>query len=122
MGSVLVEEQEPLLRHRLDSVSPLSEVTSAAVEEFLGHRPVEKRWWVRLVAWESRLLWILSGSSIVIYVCNYMLCFTTLMFAGQLGTIELAGASISSVGIQGLAFGIMVYFINNYYILLLSTY
>lgn len=30
------------------------------------------------------------------------------MFTGHLGALELAGASIASVGIQGLAYGIMV--------------
>ena len=30
------------------------------------------------------------------------------MFAGHLGELELVGASIASVGIQGLAYGIMV--------------
>ncbi|KAL7217606.1 hypothetical protein ACSBR2_010954 [Camellia fascicularis] len=37
-----------------------------------------------------------------------MLCFVTQMFAGHLGALELAGASIASVGIQGLAYGIML--------------
>ena len=31
------------------------------------------------------------------------------MFTGHLGALELAGASIASVGIQGVAYGIMVY-------------
>jgi multidrug resistance protein, MATE family len=37
-----------------------------------------------------------------------MLCFVTMMFCGHLGSLELAGASIANVGIQGLAYGIMV--------------
>ncbi|KAI8009317.1 Protein DETOXIFICATION 41 [Camellia lanceoleosa] len=37
-----------------------------------------------------------------------MLCFVTQMFTGHLGALELAGASIASVGIQGLAYGIML--------------
>ncbi|RVW85932.1 Protein detoxification 41 [Vitis vinifera] len=47
-------------------------------------------------------LWFSNCSS----VFNYMLSFITLMFAGQLGALELAGASIASVGIQGLAYGL----------------
>lgn len=37
-----------------------------------------------------------------------MLSFVTQMFSGHLGAVELAGASIANVGIQGLAYGIMV--------------
>ncbi|KAI4308150.1 hypothetical protein L6164_031254 [Bauhinia variegata] len=76
--------------------------------DFLEHRPVQLRWWPRLIAWESRLLWLLSGSSIVVFFFNYMLSFVTMMFSGHLGSLELAGASIACVGIQGLAYGIML--------------
>ncbi|KAF3517311.1 hypothetical protein DY000_02061732 [Brassica cretica] len=37
-----------------------------------------------------------------------MLSFVTVMFTGHLGSLELAGASIATVGIQGLAYGIML--------------
>ncbi|KAG6776316.1 hypothetical protein POTOM_019822 [Populus tomentosa] len=37
-----------------------------------------------------------------------MLSFVTQMFSGHLGALELAGASIANVGIQGLAYGIML--------------
>lgn len=104
MGS---EEYEPLLLG-LDSHARIPDLSSLAVEEFLEHKPVAARWWPRLFGWESRLLWILSGSSIVASIFNYMLSFVTLMFTGHLGALELAGASIASVGIQGLAYGIMV--------------
>ncbi|GMP51908.1 hypothetical protein CsSME_00017953 [Camellia sinensis var. sinensis] len=60
------------------------------------------------MCWESRLLWLLSGSSIIVSIFNYMLSFVSLMFTGHLGALELAGASIASVGIQGLAYGIML--------------
>lgn len=57
---------------------------------------------------ESRSLWRLSAPAIIIMVFNYMLSFVSQMFAGHLGEVQLAGASIASVGIQGLAYGIMV--------------
>ncbi|KAJ8753445.1 hypothetical protein K2173_019844 [Erythroxylum novogranatense] len=104
MGSI---EYRPLLLG-LDSHSSIPDLSSVTIEEFLEQRPVAVRWWPRLFAWESRLLWILSGSSIVVSIFNYMLSFVTLMFSGHLGAIELAGASIASVGIQGLAYGIML--------------
>lgn len=88
--------------------SRLPDLSSVAVEEFLEHGPVPFRWWPRLVAWESRLLWLLSGSSIIVSVATFMLSFVTQMFSGHLGALELAGASIANVGIQGLAYGIML--------------
>ncbi|MBA0655834.1 hypothetical protein Golax_005333 [Gossypium laxum] len=106
MGSAASEYQPLLLG--LDSHSRIPDLSSVAIEEFLQHRPIALRWWPRLVAWESRLLWLLSGSSIVLSIFNYMLSFVTLMFTGHLGALELAGASIASVGIQGLAYGIML--------------
>ncbi|KAK9284344.1 hypothetical protein L1049_023515 [Liquidambar formosana] len=104
MGSI---EYQPLLLG-LDSHSRIPDLSSIAIEEFLSHKPVALRWWPRLVGWESRLLWLLSGASIVVSIFNYMLSFVTLMFTGHLGALELAGASIASVGIQGLAYGIML--------------
>ncbi|KAJ1394775.1 Multi antimicrobial extrusion protein [Sesbania bispinosa] len=98
---------QPLLL-RLDSHSHIPDLSPDTIEEFLEHRPIELRWWPQLVAWESRLLWLLSGASIVVSIFNYMLSFVTMMFTGHLGSLELAGASIASVGIQGLAYGIML--------------
>ncbi|KAL0008552.1 hypothetical protein SO802_010054 [Lithocarpus litseifolius] len=101
------EDQQPLL-NGLYSNTSISDLKSDAIEEFLEHKPVSVRWWIRLVGWESRLLWILSGASIIVSIFNYMLTFATLCFTGHLGSLELAGASIASVGIQGLAYGIML--------------
>ncbi|KAA8524107.1 hypothetical protein F0562_010462 [Nyssa sinensis] len=105
MGSA-VEYQTLLVG--LDSHAQIPDISSYAVEEFLSHKPVAIRWYPRLVGWESRLLWLLSWPSIVVSVSNYMLGFVTLMFTGHLGALELAGASIATVGIQGLAYGIML--------------
>ncbi|XP_014502934.1 protein DETOXIFICATION 41-like [Vigna radiata var. radiata] len=110
MGSVDFNgtlEHQPLLV-RLDSHTQIQNLSSEAIEEFLEHRPIAFKWWSKLVVWESRLLWLLSGSSIVVSIFNYMLSFVTLMFTGHLGSLELAGASLASVGIQGLAYGIML--------------
>ncbi|CAI0461239.1 unnamed protein product [Linum tenue] len=103
-------EYEPLLSNLYSSTSSIPHLSSDAIEELLLHQrqQITFRWWSRLFAWESRLLWLLSGSSIVVSVFNYMLSFVTLMFTGHLGALELAGASIASVGIQGLAYGIML--------------
>nr|AFW17284.1 putative multidrug and toxic compound extrusion protein 1 [Diospyros kaki]AMU19395.1 MATE3 protein [Diospyros kaki] len=102
MGS---EEYQTLLL-RLDSHLSLS---SSGVEGLLSQsQPTSLNWYLRLAGWESRLLWQLSGASIAVSIFNYMLSFVTLTFTGHLGALELAGASIASVGIQGLAYGIML--------------
>ncbi|KAA8526184.1 hypothetical protein F0562_008077 [Nyssa sinensis] len=92
-------EHQPLLLG-LDSYAQLPpDLSSHTVEELLSsqsHKPL--RWYPRLVGWESRLLWLLSGASIIVSVFNYMLSFVTLTFTGQLGALELAGASIASLG------------------------
>lgn len=100
---------EPLLT-RLHSDSQITERSSPEIEEFLRRHgsTVTPRWWLKLAVWESKLLWTLSGASIVVSVLNYMLSFVTVMFTGHLGSLQLAGASIATVGIQGLAYGIMV--------------
>ncbi|XP_010275892.1 PREDICTED: protein DETOXIFICATION 41 [Nelumbo nucifera] len=98
---------EPLLLG-LESFPRLSDLSSDAVEEILSLEAVPLRWWSRLFAWESRLLWLLSGSSIIVSIFNFMLSLVTQMFTGHLGSLELAGASIANVGIQGLAYGIML--------------
>ncbi|CAI9089889.1 OLC1v1024540C1 [Oldenlandia corymbosa var. corymbosa] len=91
-----------------ESCTPLLGLSSDVIEEFLEHTPVPVRWYPKLFAWESRQLWLLSGASIVVSVFNYMLTFVTLSFTGHLGALELAGASIACVGVQGLAYGIML--------------
>ncbi|XP_073060786.1 protein DETOXIFICATION 41 isoform X1 [Primulina eburnea] len=102
-----VEEYQPLMLG-LDSHAQIPDLSTGEIEEFLEHGPVAIRWYPRLVAWESRLLWFLSGASITVLLFNYMLSFVTLMFTGHLGALELAGASVASVGIQGLAYGVML--------------
>ncbi|GAY54319.1 hypothetical protein CUMW_155800 [Citrus unshiu] len=109
---VSADYETRLLAEPLDDYSHASSricgLSSDVIEEFLERRRVAFRWWPRLFGWESRLLWLLSGASIVVSIFNYMLTFVTLMFTGHLGALELAGASIASVGIQGLAYGIML--------------
>ncbi|KAK9924061.1 hypothetical protein M0R45_032449 [Rubus argutus] len=91
----------------MESLSP-DMSSSTSVEEFLEQKGVAFKWWPKLVAWESSLLWSLSASSIILSIATYMLSFVTLMFCGHLSSLELAGASIACVGIQGLAYGIML--------------
>jgi multidrug resistance protein, MATE family len=39
---------------------------------------------------------------------NYAMSLSTRIFCGQLGTLELAAASLGNVGIQVFAYGLMV--------------
>ncbi|XP_077243794.1 protein DETOXIFICATION 41-like [Tasmannia lanceolata] len=81
---------------------------SDVIEVLLETEPVQCGWVAQVAAWESKLLWILSGASIIVSIFNFMLSLATQMFVGHLGALQLAGASIANVGIQGLAYGIML--------------
>ncbi|XP_073005472.1 protein DETOXIFICATION 41 [Typha latifolia] len=93
-----------------DGWRPLLDVDedSRASEEILQRQPVPLNVLTRLAAWESKNLWRLSWASIIIQLFNFMLSLVTQMFVGHLGALALAGASITNVGIQGLAYGIML--------------
>lgn len=114
MGTMDSEEHQqlPLLRRPSGGNEGVSGLSSVEVERILEHKPVPLRRYVRLIGWESRSLWLLSWASIIVSVCNYMLSFVSLTFSGQLGALELAGASLAMVGTQGLAYGIMVSILN----------
>ncbi|XP_073107723.1 protein DETOXIFICATION 41 isoform X2 [Elaeis guineensis] len=84
------------------------EESSRASEELLQWEPVPCRVLTRVAMWESKNLWRLSWASIVVMLFNFMLSLVTQMFVGHLGELALAGASIANVGIQGLAYGIML--------------
>ncbi|RZS03815.1 hypothetical protein BHM03_00034043 [Ensete ventricosum] len=98
------------VRGERGSLAPLLDIdeSSRVSEELLEWEPVpcNARW--RLAVWESKNLWRLSWASIVIQLFNFMLSLVTQMFVGHLGSLDLAGASIINVGVQGLAFGIML--------------
>ncbi|CAL5335426.1 unnamed protein product [Camellia sinensis] len=85
------EEEYQTLLVGLDSHARIPDLTSIAVEEFLlTKKPVPIRG-------------ILTSG-----VGNRSCYGWFRMFTGHLGALELAGASIASVGIQGLAYGIML--------------
>lgn len=92
----------PLLLNGVDDYS------SRVSEELLEWEPVPCRVRWRLAMWESKNLWRLSWASILIQLLSFTLSLVTQMFVGHIGSLELAGASIINVGVQGLAYGIMV--------------
>ncbi|KAK1325990.1 Protein TRANSPARENT TESTA 12 [Acorus calamus] len=96
---------EPLLPGAPLGVIDIDE-TSREAEETLGSGPVTVKVFWRVAWWESKNLWRLSWASVIISVFNFMLSLATQMFVGHLGALELAGASIANVGIQGLAYAV----------------
>ncbi|CAL5349839.1 unnamed protein product [Camellia sinensis] len=57
---------------------------------------------------ESKKLWFLASPAIFTSICQYSLGAITKVFAGQLGTSELAAVSVENSIIAGFAYGIMV--------------
>ena len=57
---------------------------------------------------ESKKLWYLAGPAIFTSLCQYTIGATTQLFAGQLGTIELAAVSVENSVIAAFSFSILV--------------
>ncbi|KAL6637319.1 hypothetical protein ACP70R_024891 [Stipagrostis hirtigluma subsp. patula] len=57
---------------------------------------------------ELRLLVALAAPAVAVYMINYAMSLSTRIFCGQLGTLELAAASLGNVGIQVFAYGLML--------------
>ncbi|XVF85044.1 hypothetical protein PTKIN_Ptkin17bG0086900 [Pterospermum kingtungense] len=56
---------------------------------------------------ETKKLWYLAAPAIFISICNYSLGAITQIFAGHVGTLELAAFTVENSVIGGLAFGVM---------------
>ncbi|KAL3501140.1 hypothetical protein ACH5RR_035589 [Cinchona calisaya] len=57
---------------------------------------------------ESKKLWYLAGPAIFTSICQYSIGALTQVFAGQVGTSQLAAVSVENSVIAGFAFGIML--------------
>uniref|UniRef100_A0A6N2MPH6 Protein DETOXIFICATION n=1 Tax=Salix viminalis TaxID=40686 RepID=A0A6N2MPH6_SALVM len=57
---------------------------------------------------ESKKLWFLAAPAIFTSVCQYSLGAITQVFAGHVGTIELAAVSVENSVIAGFSFGLML--------------
>ncbi|CAL4897731.1 unnamed protein product [Urochloa decumbens] len=82
--------------------------SSGVSEELLQREPVPWGVLAQLTAWEAGNLWRISWASILITLFSFSLSLVAQMFVGHLGELELAGTSIPNIGIQGLAYGIMI--------------
>ncbi|XP_030553049.1 protein DETOXIFICATION 29-like [Rhodamnia argentea] len=63
---------------------------------------------LREFAKESKKLWFLAGPAIFTSICRYSLGAITQVFAGQVGTLDLAAVSVENSVIAGFSFGIML--------------
>jgi multidrug resistance protein, MATE family len=82
---------------------------SAQLERILGDESAPRaRRLARAAREELRLLLALAAPAVAVYMINYAMSLSTRIFCGQLGTLELAAASLGNVGIQVFAYGIMV--------------
>ncbi|RVW43389.1 hypothetical protein VitviT2T_000636 [Vitis vinifera] len=57
---------------------------------------------------ESKKLWYLAGPAIFTSLCQYSLGAITQVFAGHVGTLELAAVSVENSVIAGFSFGVML--------------
>jgi MATE family multidrug resistance protein len=57
---------------------------------------------------ESKLLFFLAAPAVAVYMINYLMSLSTQVFAGHLGNLELAAASLGNTGIQFFAYGLML--------------
>ncbi|XP_028805250.1 protein DETOXIFICATION 41-like [Neltuma alba] len=117
-----MNSHQPLLTLRVDNedddnaeVCWIPRYSSAEVEEFLRKNDDDRekkiqtvKRWIKVVGWETKLIWELSWPAITSGMFNYMLIFVTLIFVGRLGDSQLAGASLACLGLQGVAYAVMV--------------
>jgi len=60
---------------------------------------------------ELKILFRLAAPAVFVYMINNFMSLSTRVFAGHLGNLELAAASLGNSGIQLYAYGLMVYII-----------
>ncbi|KAK3012031.1 hypothetical protein RJ639_011362 [Escallonia herrerae] len=120
MGSN-VESQDELHQPLLHSMQPPPPTAVAAespshfhgssseLEKVLSDTelPYFKR--LRMASWiELKLLYRLAAPAVMVYLINNAMSMSTRIFAGQLGNLQLAAASLGNQGIQLFCYGLML--------------
>ncbi|PWA58840.1 multi antimicrobial extrusion protein [Artemisia annua] len=77
-------------------------ITGDSVVKINGVRDFCKEFYM-----ESKKLWYLAGPAIFTSLCQYTIGATTQLFAGQLGTIELAAVSVENSVIAAFSYSIL---------------
>ncbi|KAK3039709.1 hypothetical protein RJ639_027050 [Escallonia herrerae] len=122
MGSN-VESHDELHQPLLHSVQPPPPPPRAVAAELPSHfhgssselekvlsdteLPYFKR--LRMASWiELKLLYRLAAPAVMVYLINNAMSMSTRIFAGQLGNLQLAAASLGNQGIQLFCYGLML--------------
>lgn len=95
----------------LRSSEKLDAESSSELERILseGDAPLLER--LVSATWiELRLMFHLAAPAIICYMINYVMSMSTQVFAGHIGNLELAAASLGNNGIQTFAYGLLVRF------------
>ncbi|RVX08379.1 Protein detoxification 40 [Vitis vinifera] len=90
--------------HFLFPLPPLS----AHLKAFKAHIPRDEHALLAATWTELKLLFRLAGPAVAVYMINYLMSMSTQIFAGHLGNLELAAASLGNTGVQMFAYGLMV--------------
>ncbi|KAF2304671.1 hypothetical protein GH714_037361 [Hevea brasiliensis] len=101
------ELQEPILQSLPDP--PAHSEGNSRLEKVLNDHqlPYFKR--LRLASWiELKLLFRLAAPTVFAYMINNLMSLSTRVFAGHLGNLELAAASLGNSGVQLFAYGLML--------------
>ncbi|GMH05314.1 hypothetical protein Nepgr_007154 [Nepenthes gracilis] len=84
-------------------------VKSSELEKVLSDTQLPTINRLRLATWiELKQLSYLAAPAVLVYLINNAMALSTRIFAGQLGNLELAAASLGNSGIQLFAYGLML--------------
>ena len=111
---------QPILNSEQEHISsPVLHEVDSSLEKVLSDTQLPSFKRLLLATWiELKLLFRLAGPAVFVYMINNLMSLSTRVFAGHLGNLELAAASLGNSGIQLLAYGLMV---CHFYIIYLST-
>lgn len=86
---------------------------SSRLENVLSDTQLPRFKRLRTATWiELKILFRLAAPAVFVYMINNLMSLSTRVFAGHLGNLELAAASLGNSGIQLFAYGLMVCTIN----------
>lgn len=115
MGTIMESHRDELQQPILESIEPCSNSRSSGhemspeLEKVLSDSSVPFFKRMQVAAWiELGLLYRLAAPSVMMYLINNLMSMSTRIFAGQLGNLELAAASLGNQGIQLFAYGLML--------------
>ncbi|MCD9642974.1 Protein DETOXIFICATION 29 [Datura stramonium] len=109
MATMANDTLVPLITPRVNSEeddelhSPIVRPSNTDIQQIHGVKDL-----VREFSAESKKLWYLATPAIFTSVCQYSIGAVTQVFAGHVGTVQLAAVSVENSIIAGFAFGVML--------------